>query len=40
MHLYLFILILFTVEEEGLEVKVFFFLLHWTCAKRREGKGG
>ncbi len=38
MRLYLFILIFFTVEEEGAEVKVFFFLLHWTCAKRR-GRG-
>ncbi len=38
MRLYLFILIFFTVEEEGAEVKVFFFLLHWTCVKRR-GRG-
>jgi hypothetical protein len=30
-------LIFFIVEEEGAEVKVFF-LLHWTCAKRR-GRG-
>jgi hypothetical protein len=36
-HLYLFILISFTVEGEEVEVNVFF-LLHLTCARRR-GRG-
>ncbi len=35
--LYLFILIFFTVEREGVKVNVFF-LLHLTCARRR-GRG-
>ncbi len=39
MRLYLFILIFFTVEEEGLEVKVFFYPALDMC-KEERGKGG
>jgi hypothetical protein len=35
-HLYLFILISFTVEGEGVEVNVFF-LLHLICGRRSGG---
>ncbi len=38
MRLYLFILIFFTVEEEGAEDKVFFSLSLDMC--KEEGKGG